>query len=405
MHIMSDQNGDLEILENFIVNNSDFEELKSLLSQFNIFEVLGAVRQEVRHSDFLSYLLNPQETHGLGDYFLRKFLQEVISKDNYEHLPFTKIDLYIWDLSDFQVRREWNLIDILLLSESLKLAVIIENKIDSTEHSNQLQRYLKIVDREYPGWNKLGVYLTPEGISPSYNIYFPISYTKIAAILEDIVGSRQTSLGPDVHTLTEHYIAMLRRHIVSGSKIEELCQKIYRKHQKALDMIYEYRPDLQSDIYTYLIDLINYNNSLTLDYSTKSYIRFFPNTWANYSALSQSKGWTDSKQILLFEFRNYQNSLKLCLIIGPGNEEIRKKLFNFALANKELLTPSRRQLTQNFLTIFQYTILTRKDYSESVSIDDVEPIIQKKWEVFYKNPYQKIISLIESQNWILDSED
>ena len=54
---MSDQNGDLEILENFIVNNPDFEELKSLLSQFNIFEVLGAVRQEVRHSEFLSYLL------------------------------------------------------------------------------------------------------------------------------------------------------------------------------------------------------------------------------------------------------------------------------------------------------------------------------------------------------------
>ena len=401
---MSDQNGDLEILENFIVNNSDFEELKSLLSQFNIFEVLGAVRQEVRHSEFLSYLLDPQETHGLGDYFIRKFLQKVITGVDINLLPFTIIDLDIWDLSDFQVRREWHSIDILLLSENLKLAVIIENKIDSSEHSNQLQRYLKIVDREYPSWKKLGVYLTPEGISPSDNFYLPISYAKIAIILEDIVGSRQTSLGPDVLTLTEHYIAMLRRHIVSESKIEKLCQRIYRKHQKALDMIYEYRPDLQSDIYTYLIDLINKNNLITLDYSTKSYIRFFPNSWSKYSALSQSEGWTDSKQILLFEFRNYQNSLKLCLIIGPGNEEIRKKLFNFALTNKDLFTPSRRQLTQNFLTIFQYTILTRKDYSDSVSIDDVGPIIQKKWEVFYNNQYLKIISFIESQHWILESE-
>jgi len=401
---MSDQNGDLEILENFIVNNSDFEELKSLLSQFNIFEVLGAVRQEVRHSEFLSYLLDPQETHGLGDYFIRKFLQKVITGVDIKLLPFTIIDLDIWDLSDFQVRREWHSIDILLLSENLKLAVIIENKIDSSEHSNQLQRYLKIVDREYPSWKKLGVYLTPEGISPSDNFYLPISYAKIAIILEDIVGSRQTSLGPDVLTLTEHYIAMLRRHIVSESKIEKLCQRIYRKHQKALDMIYEYRPDLQSDIYTYLIDLINKNNLITLDYSTKSYIRFFPNSWSKYSALSQSEGWTDSKQILLFEFRNYQNSLKLCLIIGPGNEEIRKKLFNFALTNKDLFTPSRRQLTQNFLTIFQYTILTRKDYSDSVSIDDVGPIIQKKWEVFYNNQYLKIISFIESQHWILESE-
>jgi hypothetical protein len=47
------------LLEAFIVDNPELERLEDLLSEFNLFEALGAVRQEIRHSDFLSYLLDP----------------------------------------------------------------------------------------------------------------------------------------------------------------------------------------------------------------------------------------------------------------------------------------------------------------------------------------------------------
>jgi len=66
-------------LEDFVVENSDLERLESLVTQFNIFDVIGAVRQELRHSDFLAYMLNPQRNHGLGDAFARKLLQRVVS--------------------------------------------------------------------------------------------------------------------------------------------------------------------------------------------------------------------------------------------------------------------------------------------------------------------------------------
>ena len=42
---------------------------KSILDQFNIFEAMGAVHVEVRHSEFLSFLLDPYQNHGLGDTF------------------------------------------------------------------------------------------------------------------------------------------------------------------------------------------------------------------------------------------------------------------------------------------------------------------------------------------------
>ena len=65
---------DVKALEALVVDNPDLERLEALLDQFNIFEAIGAVRQEVRHSDFLAFLLNPQQNHGLGDTFLKRLL-------------------------------------------------------------------------------------------------------------------------------------------------------------------------------------------------------------------------------------------------------------------------------------------------------------------------------------------
>ena len=68
----------IEALKYFIDDNEDLESLETRLDRFNIFESLGLVRQEIRHSAFLRWLLDPTETHGLGDYWLRQFLKKVI---------------------------------------------------------------------------------------------------------------------------------------------------------------------------------------------------------------------------------------------------------------------------------------------------------------------------------------
>ena len=48
---------DLKALEDFSVGNRDLERLEALLDRFNIFEVIGMAHQELRHSQFLAYLL------------------------------------------------------------------------------------------------------------------------------------------------------------------------------------------------------------------------------------------------------------------------------------------------------------------------------------------------------------
>ena len=69
-----------EILEQFIHENADLEKLEEIIDKFNIFTALGVVNNEIRHSNFLSWLLSPNESHGLGDYFLALFLRRVSLK-------------------------------------------------------------------------------------------------------------------------------------------------------------------------------------------------------------------------------------------------------------------------------------------------------------------------------------
>ncbi|MGA8453343.1 MAG: PD-(D/E)XK nuclease family protein, partial [Candidatus Acidiferrales bacterium] len=143
-------------LEAFVVDNADLERLEFLLTQFNIFEAIGMVRQEERHSHFLAYLLNPQQNHGLRDVFVKKLLKQVVSVGDGFQFPVSPIDLDTWNLEQSEVSTEWQNIDILLTDERNNLIVAIENKIGTSEHSNQLERYWQVLQKHFPGKRILG---------------------------------------------------------------------------------------------------------------------------------------------------------------------------------------------------------------------------------------------------------
>jgi hypothetical protein len=96
---------DRKTLEAFVVENEDLERLEAVLGQFNIFEATGVVQQEVRHSDFLAYLLDPRGNHGLRDAFAKRLLQKALASND-SALAVSPIDLDLWDLSQARVLRE-----------------------------------------------------------------------------------------------------------------------------------------------------------------------------------------------------------------------------------------------------------------------------------------------------------
>jgi hypothetical protein len=381
-------------LEAFVLDNPDLDKLESLLGQFNVFEALGAVRHELRHSDFLAFLLDPLQNHGLGDEFVRYLLQSVLMSARDREFPISLIDLSIWSLEEIEVFREWQNIDILLIDNTHNFAVIIENKIGSGEHSDQLRRYRQTVEQHFPQLDLICIFLTPDGDLPSDETYIAADYSTVCKVIERLTEKRASTLGNDVKTLMTHYTQMLRRHIMSESEIADLCRRIYKKHKNALDLIFEYRPDQQAFMRDLLEGLINNNPLLLLDTISKSLIRFTASEW-NVPPLNQGQGWTKSGQILLFEIYIKQDQLTSLLWIGPGPEATRQALLDMARADTGTFRTQSKTLRQKYNSIYRKNFLKPKDFEEEHD-ENIEEKIKKVWNDFIQGDLQKILNAVRN---------
>jgi hypothetical protein len=179
--------------------------------QYNIFNILGVTRSEVRtHSTFLCDLLSPRSSHGQGLLFLKYFLEHCASRfpDEFPKLP----DFY--DPKKWQVFSEYNIgtgrMDILIHNPQEGFICVIENKVDAYEGFDQLARYGKwIKDREKKYPNSALCFLTIRGtisITAGGINYFRLSYHQdVAEWLEDTIPHIQA---PGVKAIVHQYQAI-----------------------------------------------------------------------------------------------------------------------------------------------------------------------------------------------------
>jgi len=377
-------------LEEFLMDIEILEPLERIISEFNVFEALGIIHTEIRHSKVLSWLLDPAENHGLGDYVLKKLIQTAgfLQYEQSESKQYDPLKLSLLDYRDFEVRREWKNIDILLLSKSNKLVVAIENKVWSKESKHQLKKYHNIVQVEFRDYDKLFIFLTPYGEEASDpDTWISMSYLSIIGIIEKALSLRKDALSERVRLFIEQYIETLRRYIVGDRELEQICRQIYNKHKKALDLIFEYKPDLYSDISNDLQEFIKNTPGLILDDSNKTYIRFTTELLDKHFGKNGS-GWTSSNRLLLFEFQNRDNKLVLKLIIGPGDQETRERLYHAAVSHKEIFDPAGK-LTRQFTQIFKQEFLT-KYFDEEYDYEEIKKQIEVKFSKFLENDLVKI---------------
>ena len=398
----SDQTRERKILESFVVNNKDLEALEAKVSRFNIFEAVGMARQEIKHSNFIGFLLDPSEKHQLKDLLIKKLLINILSHS--QDAPLDILDVSISDFKDAEVRREWKNIDLLIYSPSNNFVCTIENKVDASLHYRQLEDYSELIYKEFPQCKKIFVYLTKDGddapeviIDPTKNgnsfkvNWESLSYATIADIIETVYNDYRSHISEDIYLSMCHYVDLVRRHIMSESDIAKLCRKIYKQHRQAIDLIYEHRPDIRSDIEEYVGKIIQEftlpeKGRLKKDYSTPTYIRFSPEEWDGLSFQKTSSGWTKSKRILLFEFRNVPESLELNLVIGPGLIETRKdicqKIEGLGLQLRVLkIKNCNIRGTAGWKYVCGVPIITPSDYDDE-SLEDLQEKIRNFWIKF-----------------------
>ncbi len=388
------------LLEQFVVNNADLERLESLLKQFNIFEAVGMVRQEIRHSHFLAFLLNPNASHNLRDIFLKTFLKQLLLEaDNATVSP---IEIDVATLTDTKVRREWKNIDILLVSPGSQIVCTIENKVDSGEHSNQLQRYRQIVQQEFPNYRQIFVFLTPQGIVPygevdqeHWSVY---SYRKVADLIGEVCDRYRSTLNDEVCTLMQHYSTLINRHLMQDSEIAKLCRQIYLSHKEALDLIYEHRPSLETEAYELVKQLVKNAppDKIVFIHSwlQRKILSFASPRWHDLPFQQAGTGWTPKpNRILLLQFKVEASILKLVLILGPGDLTTRQAVYD-ALENRDIpgFTGNRPTSDQGWLHLVERIV--SEDIRPEMFLNDIEDDVQRFWQQFLTNELPQIDAAI-----------
>jgi hypothetical protein len=338
-----------------LVDDEDLDKLKDMLGRFNLFEALGIVKSEAKHSAFLTWLLDPTQTHGFDDDFLSLFLRFAAKKADDSDVAFEAPSLFDvdgWSLGTADVRREWRNIDVFVHDQAAQLTCVIENKVNISEHSSQLARYKAIAERVYPDCpNRFYVLLSPDGVSPRNDAdpYISIRYSEIADLIDRLVARRGHMMSDAVKTFALQYRDMLNDHMGDNSELQDLARRLYRRHRHAFDYVYEVKPDDVDQRMIELQEIVQEDTDLTLDNSTKSHIRFIPKEMDPFVPRGGREGWSSEGRLVLFEFENFSDrdvTIKLMMCSGPEQsrqsiyEMVRRKPGTFNSVRKRALRPS-----------------------------------------------------------------
>ena len=137
--------------------------------RFNMFATLGVAHYEVTHSAIIASFLDPKESHGQGDKFLKLFLS--IIGDETE-LDTANSNVYT------ESSNEDGRIDI-LIEDNNKKAIIIENKIYAGDQNEQLKRYAHFACNKYKNGYSI-YYLTLDGVDASEQSAKDTKYKRIS---------------------------------------------------------------------------------------------------------------------------------------------------------------------------------------------------------------------------------
>ena len=352
---------DLETRLGALFDDPDFHEIHQQMSPFNLFEAVGAVRAELRHSNFLAYMLSPSRPHGLGVKPLAGVLRALLARVPAPQRPIMLLEVIAGEIDDAIVYRERGNIDILIELPSLRGVVAIENKVDAKAAEGQLDRYRKYLKYAFPDHRRLLVFLTPDGSDPGHDGFFAFGYADLADIFQSLTTDTREPVPEDTQLIVRHYVEMVRRHIVQEDRLSALAMALYERHKEAFDFIFECRPE--QSLLTGVRQCVLSVQGLIEDKSTSTVFRFLPKTWDEQ--LTTIKGdptqWTRTGRGILFEAKIYNNApgrVNLALLLGPADSNMRQRIYQAAAAQPDLFTGLVRPMGRQWAAVFSRDLLT-----------------------------------------------
>jgi hypothetical protein len=380
-----------------LVDDRDFLQIDKHGRRFNLFEALGAVRNELRHSNFLSFILSPTRPHGMGSELLLHFIKAAIAKQPSTQRVIRSIELMVADLESAVIYRERDNIDLLIELKQLKLIILVENKIDAAVGDGQLSRYKGIVRSRYPDFRQLFILLTPQKVEPDDGDFVNLNYAEVADLIDQSVD-RNELLGSDISLILKHYVHMLRRHIVEDEQLADLARQVYERHKEAFDFVFDKRPQPDS-----LLDgikaLLNDSADLIADRPAPMILRFAPKDWLAVQEFNScpESGWTHTKRNLLFEIKAYRDTdrISAALISGPADPNLRSKLYEFASSRPKLFIGRVKPMGAQTATIFMKDLLSAQS-AAAMEREEKREAVAKAWAEFVSTDLPALVSELAS---------
>ena len=375
-----------------LLTSEDFAELPAISnSKFNIFQALKLQNNEVKHSNFLGWLLNPFESHYLMDCFFKELLKFALRNDA------ILVDIILKDLTDAKVTLEkmtndGRRIDIFIDCPRNKLVCVIENKIWSGEGCNQLEDYRNYIlnNDKYKDYKyKIFLFLTPYKYSPceDYKGYIRINYGDILKAINNLMKQYGCLLDDDVKIFIEHYKKTVERNIMgeTDKEIIDLCRKIYRENKSAIDLIIE-NNDYKADVLNVMAEVIKERTDLQEITVENNGILALPDNLNNLDKLKYGE-WTNDI-IVYIHFINFAQGHKdACveiLVAPPKNIADKDKKAKLLAKIEEKTGLKFKGKDWNYTKSFN--ILTYEDCLNYENEQEIKVHIERKMEEL-KNTY------------------
>ena len=225
-----------------LFNSKEYHELKLYYDFKGIFDILGIMRNENVHSNFLAWLLNSEQHHGLNNYPIRKFLEMLVMSLFDCQYAKAKINLFPEYLIDYIITGNYEVVDVKVEREKVidnskridifidltikinnedskitNIKIILENKVYSKEHSEQTVQYYEWAYTNFKDDSELiFVYLSPISNSELHDLpeqqcqckeYIQINYQYLVNYILEPCKMQQ--LPPEASSLIDNYLRCL----------------------------------------------------------------------------------------------------------------------------------------------------------------------------------------------------
>ena len=375
-----------------LLTSEDLAELNAKSdNKFNIFQALKLQNNEVKHSNFLGWLLTPFESHNLMDCFLKELLKIALQNDT------SLVDIILSDLTDAKVTLEkmandGRRMDIFIESPRNKLVCVIENKVWSGEGCNQLEDYRDFIlnhDKYKNYKHKIFLFFTPYKYSlcEDYKGYIRINYGDILKAINNLMKQYGCLLDDDVKIFIEHYKKTVERNIMgeTDKEIIDLCRKIYRENKSAIDLIIE-NNDYKADVLNVMAEVIKERTDLQEITVENNGILALPDNLNNLDKLKYGE-WTNDI-IVYIHFINFAQGHKdACveiLVAPPKNIADKDKKAKLLAKIEEKTGLKFKGKDWNYTKSFN--ILTYEDCLNYENEQEIKVHIERKMEEL-KNTY------------------